>query len=221
MTLGVLTAAAATLAAAVTVGELWVRYERFRGRIGWTRSCFAYVLLNALGAVAVLLVLRLQVETEDVSGARQAGQALTAAAGGLAVTRAVHLAKRIETERDLRSELGQTQPLAATAQQVLAGVVRRADRDMQAKYDSWLTDVARPLTNGWSYAEYGQHLVALCVNTFTALTSEEQEEFRETAARIDAMDAPDGGKRLMVVRQCLRFTDRACVSTALEVLISP
>ncbi len=176
--------------------------------------------MNGLAAVGVLGLLRafgLEVGPDSALGQRTA-QVGGAGFGALAVLRSATFARRIETDANIPDELSSVSGVVESARHLLSFLVNSADHEMRQRFDSYLTERAQPFVVGWTYAEHGDHIGAMC-QELAAMEVEESTAFRNRLEGIDELDLPDAAKALLLVRMCVRFAGEQTTRTAIQTIL--
>lgn len=207
------------LASSATAIECLVRYAAFRGRVRWGPKCWLHIVVNGAAAVGVLWLLRtfgLEVGSDSEVTQRTA-QVAGAGFGALAILRSATFARRIEADAELPDQLASVSGVVESARHLLAFLVTRADEEMRERFDTYLTNQAQPLLDGWTYANNGNHIGALC-RQLAAMEDKDSAAFSKKLKEIEKMDLPDAGKALLMVRICIRFAGAVPVSTAIDTI---
>ncbi len=208
------------LASIATAIECLVRYAGFRGWVRWGPRTWLHITINGVVAVGVLALLRtygLEVGSNSELATRSA-QVAGAGFVALAVLRSASFARRIQTEVELPEQLTSVSGVVESARHLLSFLVNRADQEMRERFDSFLTQQAQPLLNGWTYVDHGVHIGAMC-QELAVIEEAESALFAERLKGIDNLDLPDQAKALLLIRMCVRFTGQQTAKTAIETIV--
>ncbi len=89
---------------------------------------------------------------------------------------------------------------------------------MRERFDSYLTEQAQPLLDGWTYVDHGVHIGAMC-QELAVIEEAESALFAERLKGIENLGLPDQAKALLLIRMCVRFTGQQTAKTAIEAIV--
>jgi hypothetical protein len=203
----------------VGVAETVARYSNMRNRMWrcwWVYACIAANVV--VGVLALAAIRRLGVHV-SVANSREDKVTVSAISevSGLALLRANVFASRISPTQEGSHAMA---AIAGSARAILGYLTTQADNAVRTNLNKWLTDQAKPLAKGLSFASHGAGLVAM-VTELDSTDEAGRTALTELLADLADSSLDDHPKALLLVRGCVFHTSSETVREAIHQLAEP